>query len=316
MIIGYHRQLQLLDLHVRKGTLSHAYLFTGPRHVGKLTIARCAAASILCEKKTDAPGNLFSCGECNSCKMCAAGAHPDMYMVDTEETREQFLRLEDIQRVRERAYMSAYGGTHVFLIRDVSRMTREAANAFLKVLEEPRGCVIFFLLASAADDVLETIRSRSWHICFWPMSEKSIRTGLAALYKIPREASESAAQIADGLIGRAIQFIRAADKERKARKEEHQFINSLLRGSAAERLRYADTLRENTDGMRAWFSKSTACAAGLVHASLQDGADHAVVFADMCRALIKGEERFLKPYGTKRILFEDTLVSLSHVGHK
>ena len=59
MIFGHHRQLQLLDLHVRSGAMSHAYLFFGPRHVGKLTVARMAAAALLCEKRNTKPEALF-----------------------------------------------------------------------------------------------------------------------------------------------------------------------------------------------------------------------------------------------------------------
>ena len=308
-MIGHQRQLQLLDMYVHSGTMSHAYLFTGPRHVGKLTMARVVVAALLCEKKGTGTGLLFSCSACNACRLARAGTHPDIYTVDAEEREEHPLRLEDIQRLRERAALSAYGGTHIFFIRDVSRVTREAANALLKVLEEPRGNVVFFLLASVVGDVLPTIQSRCAHVRFWPLSEDVLSAGLQSEHRVKEETALLAARLSRGLAGVAFRLA-SSPEQLKTEAQEQEHIATLLDASIAERMNYAEKLREKPEAMREWFTKSITMLACTVHAALQKPDGRAVTAADACRLLMEREEQFLKPYGVKRILFEDALIQL------
>jgi len=309
MIIGHQHQQTLLDLHMRSGTMSHAYLFSGARHVGKMAMAKRVAAALLCEKKETGKEILFSCGTCRACIMTKAGTHPDMVVIDAERSGETMLRLEDIQQVRERAALSAYGGTRVFIIRDVSRMTREAANVFLKVLEEPRGQTVFLLLARVADDVLSTIRSRVWHIRFWPMSEEVLIAGLEKEYHVSSEQAADVARLAGGLPGMAMRLVGSPD-EQKLLEKERAYIRALFTASIAERMKYAEKLRENPEGMQNWFVESIAMLADTVHISLRNTNLRVVAAADACRLLMEREEQFLKPYGVKRIIFEDALIGM------
>ena len=313
MIIGHYRQLQLLDIHMRSGTMSHAYLFSGARHVGKMAFAKKVAAALLCEKKETGTETLFSCGMCRACVMTKAGTHPDMVVVDAEQTGETTLHLEDIQQVREQAALSAYGGTRVFIIRDISRITREAANAFLKVLEEPRGRVLFLLLACTADDVLQTIRSRVWHVRFWPLSESALAAGLEKEHRLSSEQAARVARLAGGFPGVAIRLITSVD-EQKLLEKEHTHVHALCGASIAERMKYAEKLRENPEGMQKWFTESIAILANRVHTALSQNNSEAVIAADQCKMLMEHEEQFLKPYGVKRIMFEDALIRTGFTG--
>lgn len=278
--------------------------------MGKMAVAKKVAAAVLCEKKETKKEMLFSCGACHACVMAKAGTHPDMVVVDAEQSGEITLRLQDIQRIRERAALSAYSGIQVFIVRDVSRMTREAANAFLKVLEEPRGQVVFLLLAHVVDDVIQTIRSRVWHVRFWPMSEEMLTLGLKKGYEVSLEQATKVARLSGGLPGVAIRLVTSVD-EQKLLEKEHAYVHVLCDVSVAERMKYAEKLRENPEEMRRWFQKSIVLLSGRVHASLP-AADGTVVVraADACRMLMEREEQFLKPYGVKRILFEDALIRL------
>ncbi len=275
MVAGHKRQIQLLDLHIRAGTVSHAYLFSGPRHAGKMRVALQMVSSLLC---ADRPaGVLAFCGRCVECRGIAAGTHHDVHIEDTyknEEDNQARISIEHIRRMRELAGRSAYGGTHVFIVRDASRLTREAANAFLKILEEPRGNTLFILLAEFLEDVLPTIRSRVWNIRFWPVLEQGT---------IPLQ--ENAAL-------------------------------SLFSVPFADRLRYADTLRDNPDRMQMWYTEAITQASRALHESLLSYSPHqkqteAVFLAHACRSLIEGRDRFTKPYGTKRILFESDILRTS-----
>lgn len=308
-MIGHLRQLQLLDSHIRSGSFSHAYLFSGPRHVGKTTFAKKIAAALLCEEKESGTEMVFSCGACQACKLAKAGTHPDLVVVDAEKTGETSLRLEDMQEIRERAALSAYGGTRIFIIRDVSKITREAANAFLKVLEEPRGQVVFLLIADVADDVLATIRSRVWHVRFWPVSEELLTVGLQKKHHSSLEEATHRARLAGGLPGIAIRLATSPD-EQNLLENEHKQVRTLFGASLAERMKYAEKLRENPEGMQTWFTKSIAVLANMVHTSLQKRNPKAADIADQCKILMQHEEQFSKPYGIKRIIFEDALITL------
>mgnify|MGYP001611549986 CR=1 FL=1 len=72
-----------------------------------------------------------------------------------EEEKQVRISVERIRHLRDRAGRSAYGGTHVFIVRDAGRLTREAANALLKILEEPQGNALFLLLAEKEEEVLQ-----------------------------------------------------------------------------------------------------------------------------------------------------------------
>ncbi|TSC77823.1 MAG: DNA polymerase III subunit delta', partial [Parcubacteria group bacterium Gr01-1014_29] len=206
MIIGHQRQIQLLDLHIRTDALSHAYLFTGPRQVGKMTIARRAAASVLCLKRPR--GVLASCGTCQSCTTLASQAHPDVFELSPGggDAGKAPLRIGDIRDLRVRAGQSAYAGKKLFFVDDVSHSTHEAANALLKVLEEPRGDTVFFLIAQQAQDVLPTIRSRAWQMRFWPVSYELLETCLVENYHILPASAACAARLAYGCPGAALEF--------------------------------------------------------------------------------------------------------------
>ncbi|TSC72044.1 MAG: DNA polymerase III subunit delta' [Parcubacteria group bacterium Gr01-1014_70] len=261
----HQRHTQLFDLHIRSGAMSHAYLCSGPRGVGKMAFVRRAAAAMLCEKRNAASPNLFSCGLCTPCLQFGSGTHPDVCIVDTDESKETSIRLEDIQRLRERVNVSPYGGTHICILHDVSKMTHEAANAFLKVLEEPRSKTVFFLLARVADSVPGTVRSRTWHMRFWPAYEE-VR---ANEYVSPHPVS------------------------------------------LADRLRYADTIRDDPEAMSIWFERTIGALSYTVHESLKNNVPGAIAVADACRMVMERQERFLKPYAAKRVFLEDTLIALS-----
>jgi hypothetical protein len=270
MITTNQRQAELLDLHIRRNVLSHVYLFTGPRHAGKMAISLRVISSLLCDSRP--AGVLAACGTCNTCKMNAAGTHPDVSIYNSEVSGETVC-LNDIKRLRGRVATTPHGRTHIFLVRDVSRMTREAANALLKVLEEPKSDAVFLLLAEHADDVLGTIRSRAWCVRFWPtwsMAQEKFFTD----------------------------------------KAEQKKVASVLFGTVADRLQYADEFRDHPNHMRLWYTKASAVLAGTIHDAVTRSQVRQDVFraARVCHTLLDGEAKFLKPYATKRILFEAHLL--------
>jgi len=146
---------------VQSGTVSHAYLFAGPRGTGKTTTARLLAKAINCERNapdaTERPGE--PCNECASCRAIAEGSALDLIELDAASNR----GIDDIRELRDNAnYMPSAGGTahKVYLIDEVHMLTEAAFNALLKTLEEPPPHVIFILATTDAHKVPATIVSR------------------------------------------------------------------------------------------------------------------------------------------------------------
>jgi len=133
--------------------IGHAYLFTGPRGVGKTTTARILAKALNCSKgPTPDP-----CMECDACRRIAAGGHLDVLEIDGASNR----GIDEIRDLREKArYAAAEGGYKIYIIDEVHMLTREAFNALLKILEEPPDKVIFIFATTEPRKVPATILSR------------------------------------------------------------------------------------------------------------------------------------------------------------
>ena len=142
---------------VSSGRLPHALLFLGSAGTGRRGMARELAAALLCPKVTDAGE---ACGACGDCRMLAAGTHPDYMEVGLPDGR-QSLPLQVVRDVQHAAGLKPVRGVRrVFVVSDAERMSEEAANAFLKTLEEPPGGCVFVLIASSLRRIPETIVSR------------------------------------------------------------------------------------------------------------------------------------------------------------
>jgi DNA polymerase-3 subunit delta' len=144
--------------------LAHAYLLVGPRDSGKTQTALSLAQLVNCEDETHKP-----CGQCAACRKIASGNHPDVYMIGNDEM--DSIKIEDIRFLLSRSHLMAYEGrTKVFIIRNIELMTSEAANAFLKTLEEPAANTLMILTTSVLEANLDTIKSRCHIVKFFPSS--------------------------------------------------------------------------------------------------------------------------------------------------
>jgi DNA polymerase-3 subunit delta' len=152
---------------VRRGRLAHAYLFTGPSGVGKRLFAVELANSLLCENA--APDSLQACDRCPSCVQVEAGTHPDFFTAVRPPEALEF----PISLMRELcqsfSLKSARGRGKVVLIDDADDLNEEAANCFLKTLEEPPPLSVLILIGSTPDRQLQTIVSRCQVIRFAPL---------------------------------------------------------------------------------------------------------------------------------------------------
>lgn len=153
-VVGQEAVTSTLMNAIRSGHLAHAFLFTGPRGVGKTTCARILARTINCEALGD---DLTACGTCAPCKTFEEGHSLNIFELDAASNNS----VDDIRNLIQQVTIAPQVGTKkVYIIDEVHMLSQAAFNAFLKTLEEPPSYAIFILATTEKHKVLPTILSR------------------------------------------------------------------------------------------------------------------------------------------------------------
>jgi DNA polymerase III subunit gamma/tau len=152
-VIGQPHIVTTLKNSIKLNRIPHAYLFTGPRGVGKTSLARILAKAVNCTSRaTEEP-----CDACENCRAIDSGSFVDIIEIDAASAR----GIDDIKELRETVrYMPMKGAYKVYILDEAHMLTTEARNAFLKTLEEPPGHSIFILATTEAQKIPYTIMSR------------------------------------------------------------------------------------------------------------------------------------------------------------
>lgn len=147
------------------GQLAHAFLFVGPSGVGKKTLALAFAQKLICPQG--------GCGTCGSCIRVAQKASESLYLVESEERQ---IKIETAKEVIRFLSLRSSSPSRVVILDEADRLNTQAANALLKVIEEPPQGSFFFLTAPSEGALLATLRSRCQVMRFSPLSEEEIQT--------------------------------------------------------------------------------------------------------------------------------------------
>lgn len=233
-VIGQDRIISVLDYSLRSNTIAHAYLLTGPRHVGKGTLALDLAQALNCE------GPQVPCGECRSCLRIMEGKHADVTVLGLGSRTE--IGIDDIRGLQRLANLPPYEGKcKVFIIDDAEYLSTEAANALLKVLEEPPQMVVWLLLASDEERLLPTIVSRCQSLELKPIPPKQVQETLVHSYGVAPDKAKLLAHLCHGCLGWALSAL-ADDAILEQRSQRITRLSSLLTTSLGQRFAYAQEL--------------------------------------------------------------------------
>jgi DNA polymerase-3 subunit delta' len=239
-IIGHEWAVGLLQKAIARGRLSHAYLFIGPAQVGKTTLARAFAQALLCEQQ---PAG--SCGVCRVCQRITQGRFPDLQLIVAEKNT---IQIDQVRALQTDAALSPLEGRYrVFIIREIERATLPAANALLKLLEEPPPQVILLLTATRRDQVLPTILSRCQLMSLRPLPLEQTRSALETRWGVEPERAALLARLSAGRLGWAIAAHTNPDLW-QARASQLDRLLALTAEGYVERLRYAEKLSRQEDG--------------------------------------------------------------------
>jgi DNA polymerase III subunit gamma/tau len=173
-VVGQDPVTRTLRNALSSGRVAHAYLFTGPRGVGKTTTARLLAKALACTARTGPE----ACGACPSCQDFVSGAPVDVMEIDAASNTS----VDDIRTLRENVkYAPARGRFKVYIVDEVHMLSGAAFNAFLKTLEEPPAHVVFILATTDPKKIPATVLSRCQRFDFRPIAPEQLTQSLTRI---------------------------------------------------------------------------------------------------------------------------------------
>ncbi len=266
-VVGQGHITRTLQNAITSGRLAHAFLFSGPRGVGKTTTARILAKALNCDQgPTPIP-----CGKCDSCLETAAGTAVDVVEIDGASNR----GIEHIRELREAVRYAPVGGKYkVYVIDEVHMLTNEAFNALLKTLEEPPPHVIFIFATTEPQKIPATIHSRCQRYGFKRVALHEIIERLRTIAVAERitisdsglamiaRAAEGSVRDSQSLLDQAVSYsgLEIKDEDLQAtlgsvaQTALLQFAAGLLARDTAGLLKHIDTLLEQGQDMRQFLA--------------------------------------------------------------
>ncbi len=270
-IIGQDRPIQRLKKYLASGNFPGAYLFTGPTGVGKGLAALNFAKAINCSTPA-----ADACDECASCVKIEKNIHPDVHIIDASENSESHdIKIEDVRLLQGEAALRPYEARKkVFIVNDAHNLTADAANAFLKTLEEPPKNSLIILCTSKPGLLFKTIVSRCQVISFFPLIRSELEAKLREGLGLDNNTIHFLSYFCEGRIGEALRL-----KDKDALADKNRVIDEFIFSSSSVKERASkpdrDYLRYCLRVLSGWLRdvyliKSGAAAEGVINIDRKD----------------------------------------------
>ena len=246
-IVGHEQAINTLRRALLAQRVRHAYLFTGPEHIGKALLAQRFAQTLLCTGGGDAnnaPQN--PCNACLSCRKVMHGNHPDVHYISRPQDK-QFILIEQVRALQaDAARKTLEGRRNIFIIQGMHEMNVQAANCLLKTLEEPEPDVVLLLTTPDPGLLLPTILSRVQQVPMQLLTMKQIKSALEDRWHVEADEANLIAALAAGRMGWAVKAVEDEDMlaERQAQLET---LAKLSTAGKVQRFDVAQRLSADSD---------------------------------------------------------------------
>ncbi len=261
-IKGQDKPIQILKEYIKHSRLTGSYLFTGEEGVGKKLVAKTLAKALNCESQA-----LDSCDRCASCLKIEKGQHPDIHVlegsvssgVNLEQGQRigaqvsDSLKIEYIRQLQKDINLKPYEGKKkVFIIDNAHNLTAEAANALLKILEEPPPGSLIILISAKPALLFKTIISRCKMMKFYPLQRTKLEEILKKDFHLDNNLAHYLAYSCEGRIGRVLKL-----KDTDILREKNRIIDAfnLVRRTGLDKLSIENrnNVRVNLNILAGWF---------------------------------------------------------------
>ena len=234
---------------INNNQISHCYIFEGPKGMGKYELALIFAQSLLCEKFISNP-----CNECLSCVKMNSENHPALHVINHEEDT---IKREEIDALIESIYKKPYESERkIYIIKSAHEMTVQAANTFLKTLEEPPGDSLVILLTTNINLLLPTIVSRCQTIKFRNVSRETIKSYLKENCSAADEDAAIAAEYSGGILNKAVNIIKGNDDILNKRAEIINLFDKIINSDSEIIYELENYFEDNKDNIDIFIENS------------------------------------------------------------
>lgn len=198
-IIGHDRVKDHLQKAIEYHKVSHAYILAGEEGMGRKTLAKAFAMTLLCERSDKEP-----CMQCHACRQILSGNHPDVIWVTHEKPAS--IGVDDIRtQINDTIYIKPYSSSYkIYMVDEAEKMTVQAQNALLKTIEEPPSYAVIILMTTNQEVFLPTILSRCIQLNLRPLKNHVVSDYLTETMGVPEEKANIYAAFARGNLGKAI----------------------------------------------------------------------------------------------------------------
>ncbi|MDP2044309.1 MAG: DNA polymerase III subunit delta' [Candidatus Omnitrophota bacterium] len=215
-VLGHDLPINIINNYIEKSRFFGGFIFSGPQGIGKKMVAKIIAQALNCAADLDKP-----CGSCPSCLKAEKLQHPDLHIIENDESQ---IKIEDIRGIQREANFRPYEGVmKVFIIDNAHRLNPDAANSLLKLLEEPPKHSLIILITHKPQAIFKTVLSRCKMIKFAPLARTGLESILIKDYSVDKDAAHFLAFYGEGRLGLALKL-----KDSKITEEKNRIFDSFM----------------------------------------------------------------------------------------